>query len=30
VIATSAEEKTGIAELRGTIAALLKEHSPGR
>ena len=30
VIATSSEEKTGIAELRSTIAALLKEHSPGR
>lgn len=30
VLATSAEKKTGITELRGTIAALLKEHSPGR
>lgn len=30
VLATSAEKKEGIGELRGTIAGLLREHTPGR
>jgi len=30
VLATSSEKKTGIDDLRGTIAGLLREHSPGR
>ena len=30
VLATSAEKKEGIGALRGTIAGLLREHTPGR